>query len=113
MEAFKAFKMFSGQRMNRNIPFCITGQEPNFSVLKSCLKMEAFKAFKMFSGLNNLVVWPIKYLTGHTTRLFSPLNILNALKASIFKHDFRTLKFGSWPVIQKGIFLWLLKLSNI
>ena len=50
------------ERLNRNIPFCITGQEPNFSVLKSCLKMEAFKAFKMFSGLNNLVVWPVKYL---------------------------------------------------
>ena len=56
------------ERLSGNIPFCITGQGPNFSVLKSCLKMEAFKAFKMFSGLNNLVVWPVKYLIILTTQ---------------------------------------------
>ena len=56
------------ERLNGNIPFCITGQEPNFSVLKSCFKMEAFEAFKMFSGLNNLVVWLVKYLIVLTTQ---------------------------------------------
>ena len=48
--------------LNGSIPFCITDQEPNFSVLRSCLKMKSFKGLKMSSGLKNLVVWLVKYL---------------------------------------------------
>ena len=50
------------EQLNGSIPFCITGREPNFSVLRSCLKMEGFKGLKMSSGLKNLVVWLVKYL---------------------------------------------------
>ena len=50
------------EELNGSIPFCITDRGPNFSVLKSCLKMKGFKGLKMFSELKNLVMWLVKYL---------------------------------------------------
>ena len=50
------------EQINGSVPFCITDREPNFSVLRSCLKMKSFKELKMSSELKNLVVWLVKYL---------------------------------------------------